>query len=248
MSAHPPHRLARFPTWINRWLGYRESPPPKQPDPVIWLWSFIGSFGGLALLQAVFGQSSYFIDKGIPSIIASFGASTVLIYGAIDSPLAQPRALMGGHFLAALIGVCITKLFGLLHNPERLNELRWLAASLSTATTIVVMQITSTTHPPAGATALLAAVSQPAYDLGWYYLPVILLSSSLFLTVALITNNVQRRYPLYWFQPIVIMPAKVSPALDGTQVEPGHHHQSGSPTPTDSTLPPEKEADAATRV
>ena len=94
------------------------------------------------------------------------GASAVLVYGAIESPLAQPRALIGGHLIASLIGVCITKLFALL--PEqKFDELRWLAGSLSTATAIVVMQITETTHPPAGASALLAAVSPEVTELGW---------------------------------------------------------------------------------
>ena len=95
------------------------------------------------------------------------GASAVLVYGAIESPLAQPRALLGGHFIAALIGVSITKLFSLLHDEQRFNELRWLAGSLSTATAIVAMQITETTHPPAGASALLAAVDPEITDLGW---------------------------------------------------------------------------------
>jgi len=95
------------------------------------------------------------------------GASAVLVYGAIESPLAQPRALLGGHFIAALIGICITKLFSLLSSEQRFDELRWLAGSLSTATAIVAMQITETTHPPAGASALLAAVSPEITDLGW---------------------------------------------------------------------------------
>lgn len=42
------------------------------------------------------------------------GASAVLCYEAIEAPLAQPRALIGGHFISALVGICITKLFGLL--------------------------------------------------------------------------------------------------------------------------------------
>lgn len=91
----------------------------------------------------------------------------MLLYGAIESPLAQPRALLGGHFIASLIGVCITKLFILSYGEQRFDELRWLAGSLSTATAIVVMQITETTHPPAGASALLAAVSPEITELGW---------------------------------------------------------------------------------
>ncbi|KAJ7927887.1 HPP family-domain-containing protein, partial [Mycena leptocephala] len=104
--------------------------------------------------------------------------------------------------------VCITKLFGLFATDERLDQLRWLAGSLSTATAIIVMQITKTTHPPGGATALLAAVSPEVYPMGWYYLPVVLLSSTLVLVSALAINNIQRRYPVYWWEPVIPAVAK----------------------------------------
>lgn len=61
------------------------------------------------------------------------------------------------------------------------------------------MQLTKTVHPPAGATALLAAVNQQVIDLSWYLIPVILLSVTLALIVALFVNNIQRRYPVFWF-------------------------------------------------
>lgn len=136
------------------------------------------------------------------------GASAVLVFGAIESPLAQPRALVFGHFFSALIGVCITKLFSLM--PEaRFESLRWLAASLSTAIAIVVMQFTGTTHPPAGATALLPATNQEIWELSWYYLPVVLLSSAMLLACALLLNNLHRRYPVFWIAPA---PPKPTPA------------------------------------
>ncbi|KAG5352791.1 hypothetical protein C0989_000453 [Termitomyces sp. Mn162] len=145
------------------------------------------------------------------------GASAVLIYGSIDAPLAQPRPLLGGHFVGALLGVCITKLFHLLPTEQRFQELEWLAGSLACATSIVAMQVTGTTHPPAGATALLAAVNSDIRDIGWYYLPVVLLTSTLALVVALLLNNIQRRYPVFWFHPAVSIPAPVSPELGGPE-------------------------------
>ncbi|KAL0948306.1 hypothetical protein HGRIS_010898 [Hohenbuehelia grisea] len=214
---HRPHRLATLPAWFTRCLGYRASPPPKRPDWVVWLWSFIGAFCGISLIQAVFGQAHYFIDRGVPPIIASYGASAVLIYGAIEAPLAQPRALFGGHFIGALTGVIITKLVHLVPTEARYVELQWFAGSLACATSIVLMQMTATTHPPAGATALLAAINDDIRAMGWYYLPVILLTSTLALAVALLVNNVQRRYPVFWFQPAVSLPAKVSPDLGGPE-------------------------------
>ncbi|WP_228453344.1 HPP family protein, partial [Chryseobacterium sp. CH1] len=49
-------------------------------------------------------------------LIGSFGASSVLIYGAIQSPLAQPRNLIGGHVLSALVGVTVYQFIPDIHS------------------------------------------------------------------------------------------------------------------------------------
>ncbi|KAH7916090.1 HPP family-domain-containing protein [Hygrophoropsis aurantiaca] len=213
------HRLSRLPLPVSRWLGYRPSPPPPHPNYIVWFWSFVAAFCGISVIQAVFINAHYFMQRGVPSIVASYGASAVLIYGSIETPLAQPRALIGGHFVGAFTGIVLQKLFSLLPTQERYMELQWLSGSLSVAISIVAMQMTSTTHPPAGATALLATVNQEIIDLSWYYLPVVLLSSSLALGVALLINNIQRRYPVFWFTPVVALPAKVSPSLGGPETD-----------------------------
>lgn len=136
----------------------------------------------------------------------------MLIYGSIESPLAQPRPLIGGQFIGALSGICISKLFQLLP-PEHYIELQWLAASLSVSLAIVAMQVTKTVHPPAGATALLAAIDQQVIDLSWYLLPVVLLSSTLALIAALLVNNIQRRYPVFWFTAGAPVPVTLSGPL-----------------------------------
>lgn len=141
----------------------------------------------------------------------------MLIYGAIDGPLSQPRQLLGGHFIGALTGVCISKLFQQLPTEQRFHELQWLSGALSTALAIVFMQITGTVHPPAGATALLAAINKDVIWLSWYYLPVILLSSTLALGVALFVNNIRRRYPVYWFYPTIPAPNVPSASLGGSE-------------------------------
>ncbi|KAL8910638.1 MAG: hypothetical protein Q9171_004093 [Xanthocarpia ochracea] len=218
---HPDrHILARIPPWISHWLGYRPHHPPPEPPYAIYLWSFIGAFCGLSALQAIFGQISYFIDRGVPPILASYGASAVLCYSAIQAPLAQPRALVVGHFISAVSAVCIVKLFSLLP-PSKFQSLEWLIGSLSTAIAIVIMQATKTTHPPAGATALLAAVDKDVRDMGWYLLPVILLSSVVMLVTALLFNNVQRRFPVFWVGPAVPPVAEASEALGGGDVDSG---------------------------
>lgn len=96
------------------------------------------------------------------------------------------------------MGVIITKLFALSPHFE---ELRWVAGALACGTASAVMGVTKTTHPPAGATALLAAIDPRVADLGWYLLPLVLLSSVLMLLSALVINNLQRQFPIYWWTP-----------------------------------------------
>jgi hypothetical protein len=120
----------------------------------------------------------------------------VLLYGAIEAPFAQPRAVFFGHTFSAIVGVCITKLFET--NEARFLELRWLAGAIACATASVIMTITKTIHPPSGATAMIAATQADITALGWYYIPVVMLSATLAIAVGLITNNIQRRFPVFW--------------------------------------------------
>ena len=66
------------------------------------------------------------------------------------------------------------------------------------------MTLTKTIHPPAGATALLAAVDPQVEQLGWYLLPLVLLSTALTLVTSLLLNNIQRQYPTYWWTPAAV--------------------------------------------
>ena len=125
---------------------------------------------------------------------------------------------MGGNLFSALTGLCITKLFRLLPIRARYDSVRWLAGSLSTATAIFVMSITNTTHPPAGATALLVATDDRIYALSWYYLPIVLLSSTLILVSALLVNNVQRQYPVDWWGPVTTAETKIMENLNELKI------------------------------
>lgn len=134
------------------------------------------------------------------------GASAVLIYGVPEAPLAQPRAVIGGHFISALVGLIILTIFragGCANeNDDGIeSSLSWLAASLATSIAIVCMMATKTTHPPAGATALIPIIDAKIYKLSWYFLPVVLLSSTLMVVVGLLIMNIQKRYPTFWWEP-----------------------------------------------
>ncbi|PVI03436.1 HPP family protein [Periconia macrospinosa] len=197
----PPSPLHKLPTPISRWLGYRkEEPGPDIGNVMGAFWSFVGAFCGLAIVAAVFNNADVIQTHQPPALIASFGASAILEYNVIRSPLGQPRNALLGHTFSALIGVSITKLF-LLH-PSSFPQLRWIAGAISCGLASAVMLLTGTVHPPGGASAVLAATSPDITAMGWYFVGLVMLGTSLMLCVACVINNIQRVFPVYWWTPL----------------------------------------------
>lgn len=151
-------------------------------------WAFVGSFLGLGTISFIHYQ--YLSPFDLTLLIGSFGATCVLIYGAIASPLAQPRNLFVGHIVSAIIGVTCYKILG---------EVIYIAAPLAVSLSIIGMQILKSLHPPGGATALIAVTGGTSItDLGYMYVLNPVLSGVIILfIIALITSNIpqKRRYP-----------------------------------------------------
>jgi CBS-domain-containing membrane protein len=176
--------------YFQKMRGCSQCPPCVSPQEVLWSW--LGAFLGISAVALLHHQ--LLSDTDLVLIIGSFGASAVLLYGAVKSPLAQPRNLLGGHLLSALIGVVCFKLLG---------GLPWLAAAVAVSTAIAAMHATRTLHPPGGATALIAVIgSDHIHSLGFLYVLMPTgLGALVMLVVALLINNIpaSRRYPEFWF-------------------------------------------------
>lgn len=171
------YRISRYVVYKETLIDYREK-----------LWSFVGSFLGIGIIAAI---QSFFLDAHDNLfLIGSFGASSVLIYGVIQSPLAQPRNLLGGHLVSALVGVTVAQV---------LPDILWIIAPLAVSLSILGMQFTKTLHPPGGATALIAVSgSEQIKAMGYLYvLYPVLAGVIILLLVALLVNNItsQRVYP-----------------------------------------------------
>lgn len=175
--------------YFQKMKGVSSSPPAPGIQEIAWSW--LGAFLGIAAVSVI--HYNLLEQTDLIMVIGSFGASAVLIYGAIRSPLAQPRNLMGGHILSAIIGVFCYQTF---HGEM------WLAAALAVATAIGVMHATRTLHPPGGATALIAVLGgEKVHELGYLYVLVPVASGALImLLVALLINNIPktRKYPEFW--------------------------------------------------
>ncbi|MCH7409186.1 HPP family protein [Belliella sp. DSM 111904] len=169
---------------LSKYVFYKETLVDLKEN----FWSFVGSFIGLGIIAFI--QDIFFVESDNLFLIGSFGASSVLVYGVIQSPLSQPRNLLGGHLISALVGVSIYQI-----TPDIL----WLSAPLAVSFAIIAMQLTKTLHPPGGATALIAVTgSSQIKDLGYAYVFFPVLSGVLILFfVALVVNNAtsSRKYP-----------------------------------------------------
>ena len=142
------------------------------------LFSYIGSFIGIATLAYLS------VGSGYPLIAAPFGAAAVLVFAVPDAALAQPRNLIFGNFLGAVVSVVMVFIFG--SEP-------WVMA-LAVATAIKLMQLTKTLHPPGGAVALVGVMSKA--EMSFIVTPV-LLGSIVLLLCTIIFNNLMpgRSYP-----------------------------------------------------
>lgn len=176
--------------FLDKMKGGAQSPPRMSLHEI--LCSFLGGFFGIG--ACAFLSRHFFEPRDLVLIIGSMGASAVLVYGAIKSPLAQPRNLIGGHVISGLVGVLSFQLM-----PQDIV----LASALAVSLAIAVMGATKTLHPPGGATALIAVIGgDKIHNLGFLYPFVPAGAGALvLLVVALISNNMVRgrRYPEYWF-------------------------------------------------
>lgn len=155
------------------------------------LFSWLGGFWGIFIIQKI-GAIVDFGEQTSLFLIGSFGASAVLAYGAPQAPFSQPRNLIGGHCISALVGVSVFLLLG---------DQAMLACPLAVSLAIVAMQLTGTVHPPGGATALIAVIGgSTVHQLGyWYVLCPVSLGACIMVGVAWLTNKLSndpdRKYP-----------------------------------------------------
>jgi len=138
--------------------------------------STIGAFTAILFVSIV---SSLFLNgTELPLIIASMGASAVILFAVSSSPMAQPWPLVGGHLVSAIIGVSCYKFV-----PNIL-----LAAPLAVALAITAMLYLRCLHPPGGATALIAVIGgESIHTLGFQFIIIpVALNTVIMLSVSLL--------------------------------------------------------------
>lgn len=171
-----------------RYIIYKET----SHNPIDNLWAFSGSLlalSGIGLLQILFSEDE---NLDFLFLIGAFGATSVLLFGAPNSPLAQPRNMVFGSLISAIIGVTIYRLLNS-------SDFIWLSPALAVSLSILAMQYTKTLHPPGGAIALIANIgSEEIKKMSYFYvLNPVLTGVVILFIVALIFNNISKNriYP-----------------------------------------------------
>jgi CBS-domain-containing membrane protein len=145
---------------------------------------FIGILGVLVVSRLALGETAAVL------IVASMGASAVLLFAVPHGALSQPWPVVGGHLLSALVGVTCCQL---VRDPR-------LAAPAAVGLAITVMYYFRCIHPPGGATALVAVIGGDAvHSLGyWYVLTPVAVNALIILALAVAVNwpFSWRRYPV----------------------------------------------------
>lgn len=165
---------------LNKILTTTETCPQRLPLKMIavaWL--------GAVLATAAFAGLGDITHASM--ILGSFGASCLLIFAYPQSPFAQPRNVIGGHFVATLTGLVFMAVFGVY----------WWSMALAVGTAVALMLLLRVPHPPAGSNPLIVMLG----GVGWSFLFTPTLAGAIVLViVALVYNNFgkERKYPTYW--------------------------------------------------
>ncbi len=150
--------------------------------------SALAALIGIALVMAA--SMIWLAPNTLPWIVASMGASAVLLFAVPMGPLSQPWAFAGGHMVSGAIGITVAMLF-----PEQ----TLIAAALAVSLAIFAMYVTHSLHPPGGATALTAVMGgADIHAMGYdYLLTPVAVNIAVMLIWALAINNLlpNRCYP-----------------------------------------------------
>jgi len=143
----------------------------------------------IAIFLVMLCSQFFLAPHDLPWIVASMGASAVLLFAVPQGPLSQPWPFVAGHLISGFVGVTVV-LF--------IDDLV-IASCLAVSSAIFFMYITGSLHPPGGATALTVVVGGSSIQsLGYMYLLTpVGINLLVMLLWALIVNNLlpNRCYP-----------------------------------------------------
>ena len=127
-------------------------------------------------------------------LAASFGSSVVVVFGYPENEFAQPKNVLLGHLLCALVGIIFITLFEISQDRSIFFAVIGLAVGIS----VMLMMAFNITHPPAGGNAIVVILAQDSFQ---FLIFPIMVGVITIIIGGVIYNRfiLKKNYPLKWF-------------------------------------------------
>ena len=127
-------------------------------------------------------------------LAASFGSSVVVVFGYPDNEFSQPKNVLLGHLLCALVGIIFVTLFKITQD----RTIFFLAIGLAVGLSVMLMMAFKITHPPAGANTIVVMLAQDSFQ--FLIFPVMVGAITIIIGGVIYNRFIlKKNYPTKWF-------------------------------------------------
>jgi len=126
-------------------------------------------------------------------LAASFGSSVVVVFGYPENEFSQPKNVLLGHLLCALVGIIFVTLFNITQD----RSIFYLAIGLAVGISVMLMMAFKITHPPAGGNTIVVMLTQDSFQ----FLVFPIMAGAITIIIGGIIYNrllLKRKYPQTW--------------------------------------------------
>jgi len=126
-------------------------------------------------------------------LAASFGSSVVVVFGYPDNEFSQPKNVLLGHLLCALIGIIFVTLFKITQD----RTIFFLTIGLAVGLSVMLMMALKIAHPPAGGNTIVIMLTQDSFQ---FLIFPIMVGAITIIIGGVIYNRfiLKKKYPLKW--------------------------------------------------
>ena len=126
-------------------------------------------------------------------LAASFGSSVVVVFGYPENEFSQPKNVLLGHLLCALVGIIFVTLFNITQD----RSIFYLAIGLAVGISVMLMMAFKITHPPAGGNTIVVMLTQDSFQ----FLVFPIMAGAITIIIGGVIYNrfiLKKNYPLKW--------------------------------------------------
>ena len=126
-------------------------------------------------------------------LAASFGSSVVVVFGYPHNEFSQPKNVLFGHLLCALVGIIFVTLFKITQD----RTIFFLTIGLAVGLSVMFMMALKITHPPAGGNTIVVMLTQDSFQ---FLIFPIMVGAITIIIGGIIYNRfiLKKNYPLKW--------------------------------------------------